>query len=44
MSSNHRYAERDLGPGEVPADALAWLERELTEIDRLISEALNNPG
>ena len=36
-----RKAQRELGPGELPTDALDWLERELNEIDRLISKELN---
>lgn len=30
----------DLAPGEGPTDALIWVERELTLIDALISQAL----
>lgn len=33
-------ARRSLGPGENPRDALNWLQRELKEIDRLISSEL----
>lgn len=35
-----RIVLHDLAPGEGPRDALKWVERELSEIDRLISEAL----
>lgn len=36
-----QVASRELGPGEQPIDALKWLERELTEVDRLISKLQN---
>lgn len=39
-----RYAVRELEVGEGATDALRWVERELTEIDRLISEALKAPA
>ena len=35
-----RSARRFLGPGEQPLDARNWVERDLEEIDRLITEAL----
>jgi hypothetical protein len=38
-----RYAVRELQTGENATDALKWVERELMDIDRLISEALNTP-
>ena len=42
-------AQRELGPGERPIDAFEWLERELLDIDRLITKELerlsrNNSG
>lgn len=37
---SHRKAQWKLGPGEMPTDALARVERELLEIDRLISAEL----
>ena len=42
--ARRRTARRELAPGELPRDALEWLARELIDIDRLITEALEtNP-
>jgi hypothetical protein len=38
-----RYAIRELDAGEGATDALKWVERELMEIDRLLSDALSAP-
>jgi hypothetical protein len=38
-----RYAIRELDAGEGTTDALKWVERELMEIDRLLSDALSAP-
>lgn len=38
-----RFVLHELEPGESPRDALNWVMRELSEIDRLISEALAKP-
>jgi hypothetical protein len=38
-----RYALQELDAGEGPTDALKWVERELIEIDRLLSDALSAP-
>jgi hypothetical protein len=38
-----QFGLHELEPGERPRDALDWVRRELSEIDRLISEALAQP-
>lgn len=40
LEAGQRSASRSLGPGEEPLDALKWLQRELQEIDRLITREL----